>query len=347
METKLRNVLAVTSWGGACGIANYAEMLQDGLYAGAPGRVQLHMDAAALDPAVALARLAGPPRVFDLVWLNYHAGLHSRWTDTTIGVIRNLGYPVVVTYHDTYDGTDSPNTAQCKRILAAATLGIVHEPIDPADVPGEHIHYLRQGVPASRWRVEIDRGYNGLLKFPAQPILGTAGFDFPWKNYTRLAELTAELGWAFMVVSNNLTQERQDELRSKNPYLLAYPGFKSTHEIVSLLSACDATAWMYECHNSGTSGAIRLGIAAGKPLFVLKSCRQFRDLREPTPWGPMTPFTWVTGWSNLADQMINSWPMAYDAGCVWVATRDSWTNQARRYADLFDQAVGRAASPTP
>ena len=39
--------------------------------------------------------------------------------------------------------------------------------------------------------------------------------------------------------------------------------------MVAALSVCTATAFLYECHNSGTSGAIRLGIAALKPVYRL------------------------------------------------------------------------------
>jgi hypothetical protein len=50
-------------------------------------------------------------------------------------------------------------------------------------------------------------------------------------------------------------------------------------EIVPWLAECKATAFAYMGANGGISGAVRLGLATGKPT-VISQCRQFRDLLE-------------------------------------------------------------------
>src|SRR5207244_7148682 len=109
------------------------------------------------------------------------------------------------------------------------------------------------------------------------PILGTAGFNFPWKNFDRLAQVTAGAGWAYLVCSNNATEADEKRWTKANPYTYVIRGFQPTAAIVGALMGCDATCWPYECANSGTSGAIRLGRAARTPVIAWNT-RQFRDL---------------------------------------------------------------------
>lgn len=324
-EIRARRVLAVTSWGGACGIANYAQMLQEAI---APLGVTIEPDAALLDASLFNNTHA------DVLWLNYHAGLHSRWTPVALAEIRTTWprLPIVITYHDTY----RTNTDQVKRLAQIADRFIVHEPVE--DIPEAIL--IRQGIPKP-WE---PLRYNGRpLAYAQQPILGTAGFDFPWKNFTKLAELTAEIGWAFAVASHNLTRDRRDELRAINPHLITaqentQPGYEfyTTDYLVAFLAGCTATAWMYECANSGTSGAIRLGLAAMRPLYALRGCRQFGDLL----WEPALANIWVDTWTDLETFLMRDDhpPGGYGPAAALYAT-DSWEKQAVKYRDVFEQAL--------
>jgi hypothetical protein len=92
---------------------------------------------------------------------------------------------------------------------------------------------------------------------------------------------------------------------------------------------------MYECHNTGTSGAIRLGIAALKPVYALKGCRQFRDLIEEYPYG----CTWASSWGTLEAWLRGASTVDRSYGCNQIAVRDSWTRQATAYAIIFQQAA--------
>lgn len=326
-EGQALRVLAVTSWGGACGIANYCDLLKQ---ASVPLGVEIMPDASALDPSTLGARVLS----YDLLWLNYHAGLHSRWTPTQVSLLREAApqLPMVITYHDTYDGDRSANSDNAKALAQLADAFIVHEPV--ADIPEAQL--IRQGIPRPQAPFRFREG-----AYPGQPMLGTAGFDFPWKNFTRLAELTAEIGWAFLCISNNLTGERERELLAINPYLVTADGFLPTEAIVSALAACTATAWMYETHNTGTSGAIRLGIAALRPCFALRSCRQFRDLLQL----PYNAVEWVDTWADLKTYLTCSdWTSGAVAGSsVALYTTDSWDQQAKKYQAVFQAAVAKRA----
>ncbi len=64
--------------------------------------------------------------------------------------------------------------------------------------------------------------------------------------------------------------------------LLTVKGFVERRSVVAWLTACDATAFLYLNANTGTSGAIRMGIAARRPMLATDPdvCRQFRDLKD-------------------------------------------------------------------
>ena len=349
-------ILAVTSWGGACGIANYAEQLIEAVGQADPS-IHLEPMPATLDPQVALDYLWRQPTYFDVIWLNYHRGLHSRWTPEALENIRReyASRKVVITFHDTYGERPPDDLTQHLHDLADAF--VVHEPCE--GLPKQIL--IRQGVPAGQmptafewvtFKGGIDApfvqivdgppGSSWMRVPPYMPILGTVGFNFPWKNFDRLAEVTAEAGWAYLVLSNNATNEDAARWIGKNPWTCVVRGFRPTSEIVSWLSACDATCFPYECANSGTSGAIRLGLAARKPVIAWGPCRQFSDLwlgqdgeREPDP-----RINWVWNWENLVHALSNVPIQRVDPGIAYLAHRDSWVNQGRRYAEVFSGVAG-------
>ncbi len=336
-------VLAITPWDGqgtpsgqACGIANYAALLKEHL----PGDVELIPCPEGLD-----AQWVYTPdssglysHIPDVIWLNYHRGLHSRWTPEKVAEVQTMGRgrKVAITFHDTY-GEAEPD-ALTRELYDLADAFVVHEPcvgLDKAVV-------IRQGVPAAQEQANL-RGHGigdyGVysrtwLAYPEQPVLGTCGFNFPWKNFDRLAEVTAEAGWAYVVVSNNATDADVARWGASNPHTLVIPGYRSTPEIVAYLAGCDATAFPYQCANSGTSGAIRLGLAARKPVLAFSGCRQFRDLAD-TPDGLNIRIHWCSGWVQLQEVLSYLSIQRVDPGIVAIAERDSWAKQGQRYGNLF------------
>jgi hypothetical protein len=332
------NILAVTSWGGACGVANYCEMLMGAL----PAEIHMEPFKEALDPEWLFDHWSRG-QVFrpDAVWLNYHRGLHSRWTAAQVHRVQNLGIPVAITFHDTYGEADPDALTQS--LYQTANAFVVHEPCE--GLPKQVL--IRQGVPAATMPMVFDQtvykaGYipkqpdqmQNHMRAPRQmPVLGTVGFNFPWKNFDRLAEVTAEAGWAYFVASNNATDADVARWTAANPWTFVLQGFQPTDTLVRWLSACDATCFAYECANSGTSGAIRLGLAARKPVIAWSGCRQFDDLKHDKPG--RSAIMWCSGFEYLIEQLGVLPIQRVDPGIAYLAHRDSWTHQAAKYAAVF------------
>lgn len=368
-------VLLVSSWGTTCGIASHSESL---IHHSMGSGFSLEPDAPSLDPGVLMPLVGTRDWRWPIVHLNHHDALHSRWNGEHLHRLQHAGVKTVVTYHDT---REHPNSAKLHAFAQTADAVIVHEQVedlscislnpeagpwqDRLPVVGRRnatVGYLRQGVPepastvANFWLVpHADRlvcnfvrpnGFRdqGSFKaFPTQPVLGTVGFNFPWKNFDRLCELTASLGWAIVILSNNATQEDVDRWWTMNPHSHIVTGRLEERTIVSYLAACDATAFPYECSNTGTSGAIRLGIAARKPVLAFRDCRQFRDLYAAYP----RDLAWVKDWPDLEGMLDRH--MGAGSGVPWqeprvasMARKDSWSNVAKVYHALYRQVLGVA-----
>lgn len=321
-------VLLVTTWDTACGIAEHSRALK-GAVEGADPAIRIYPDEAMLDPQYTRQQWGNG---WDLIHLNYHAALHSRWTPDVVRSFQaDPGVPVLITYHD----TGVPNSDQCKALHTVADRFIIHEPA--TDLPGAI--YLRQGVPGPTWSWLQDQT-PGELGAYGRPILGTVGFPFPWKNYPLLAEATAAAGWGLLLLAPGATPNDVAAWRERNPAMLALTDFVPAQTVVAYLGGCDATAFMYTCANTGTSGAIRQGIAARKPVIAAAGCRQFRDLhldtlgRSAIRWVDPTLDGLVTALSRVPIQRV-------DAGIVALAEQDSWVRAGQTYAQIYRSLVGK------
>ena len=322
LPTPLR-VRLVTTWDIPCGVAEHSRYLVDAVTAADPAilfetETNLHPDA--------LRRRDLP----DLILLNYHAALHSQWTPQHVHDARR---PVAIIYHD----SGVPSTDQCKGLHAVADLFVVHEPVE--DLPGAQ--YLRQGIPAAPlcsyiWGTPSEEGPR---QYYDQPLLGTVGFPFPWKNYDLLVDATAAAGWALLLLAPTATPEQIAAWTARHPALLVVPDFLPAETVVAYLAGCDATAFLYMTHNAGTSGAIRQGIAARKPVLATWDCRQFRDLQD-TLLG-VGAIYWLYDLSiEAVAQALSQVPIQrVDPGIVALAERDSWMRVGQRLAALLREVV--------
>lgn len=303
-------VLLVTSTNLHCGIREYGEMLTEAMQETHPD-VELRPvgpDApAALDFVDSLADTSVE---FDLVHINHQAALHSSWTVEHVSELRRRFCPVVVTHHDTFERADILLERGYSFFIGLADHIVVHEPVEglPFDGPWT---YLRQPVPAKE-------------KPLAQPSLtvGSVGFDFPWKNFAKLEELAERAGWQTDIFGGNLD-------------------WVSRKEAVARLAGCHVTAFLYQTGNSGTSAAIRLGLAARRPVIAYP-CRQFRDLAgDPETHGAVQ---WVSSEAEFLDKLDR---LSHDEGFQRSATdrvkhladRDSWTNGAEVYYQIYKRVL--------
>jgi glycosyltransferase involved in cell wall biosynthesis len=292
-----------------------------------------------------------------ILHLNYHAALHSRWTPDEVQLTKDLGLKVVVTYHDTI-GERSPaylrahGDNRLDRLEALASVAdalIVHEPCDGFP----HAYYWRMGVPGPEsplqfgkrrlpdthvWKTTYgDSGYC-FRHWETQPVLGSIGFPFPWKNFDRLATITRELGWALVLIAPGATEGEVAGWRTANPDSYIRTDFVDRQQAVSLLSACDATAFPYTCANTAQSAAILQGIAARKPVIATAGCRQFRALFGD-PLG-RTAITWIESLDDLAFTLSHFIRLERcSPAIVALAEQDSWIKLGVRYAQLYRSLV--------
>ncbi len=335
------NVLLVTTWDIPCGIAESSSMLKEYVERADPElNLYVHSSGGKVVSPEEVWEIWGMPIGWPIIHLNYHAALHSQWTPEWVERFRQERHAkVVITFHDTMSGApNQPNSDKCKALCEAADAFIVHEPV--ADLPGAI--YWRQGVlPAAEWpiayglRSETPREYRYSCKSSFfQPVVGSCGFPFPWKNYDLLAEASAAAGWALLLIAPNATDAQVAEWRQRNPDSLIHTEFLPRTEVVQMLAGCDATAFLYLCANTGTSGAIRMGMAARKPLLAThwEACRQFRDLDD----------------EPAIDWLRDLSPAAVTNALVWVAPhyrmhelarRDSWEQLGRKYTELYRSLV--------
>jgi hypothetical protein len=312
-------VALVTTWGTACGIAEHSAMLVDAVSQADPS-IEF-VPVLDLHPAAIVDK--GP---LDLVWLNYQAALHSQWTPEQIRIHQARGVRVGVTYHD----TGVPNSDQCKAICAAADAFVVHEPTD--DLPGNG-YYWRMGVPALgpgeyHWGRET-----GWLEWPEQPVLGSIGFPFPWKNYDELAQATRATGWALYLIAPGASAADIMRWQAINPATRVIAYFMERQQVLRQLGACDATAFCYTCANTGQSGAVLQGIGARKPVIAFSSCRQFRALFDDGLASCV--IRWTDSFLGVQGALCNVPIGRVDPGIVALAQQDSWRTLGKKYADLF------------
>lgn len=332
------DVLLVTSWDTACGIAEHAAMLKDSIETQSALRIEVEPN---LHPHAYLNRGSQNCQQ-PIVHLNYHAALHSGWTPEYVKQVQASGHRVVITYHD----TGIPNSDQCKALYAVADEFIVHEAAE--DLP--NAHYWRMGVSeaAGGFQFGVREPYESLGQFAdaltfkryaAQPVLGTIGFPFPWKNYDSLAQVTRDLGWALLLIAPQATDAQVATWRMTNPDTYIRTEFLSRSTALALLTGCDATAFTYVCHNTGQSGALLQGIAARKPVIALKTCRQFRALYED-PLGRST-IKWAETFLDVAAHLRHVKIQRIDPGILALAEQESWASVGLKHIQLYQELLAR------
>lgn len=323
-------VLLVTSDRVECGIREYGRMLMD---ACDPQQVQIAEFAHTSPEEIfsALAGTAGRDDVWqpEVIHLNHHAALHSGWQAEHVRRLRALGLGVVVTQHDTYETWELMQERGFRDFRGADYL-FVHERVEGINLnhvkdaalwgePLGKVMMLNQPVPVGEVYATPVAG--------GPPVLGLFGFDFPWKGFALAREAAALAGWEVKHVGGG-------------------GNYVPMHQAVLELSQCHATAFLYSTGNSGTSGAIRTGIAAKRPVIATRGCRQFRDL-ELDPVRKLA-INWVDGDVDSVVEELESLAASrsyWDSSAKHVAElaeRDSWRNAAVAYTGCYLELAARS-----
>lgn len=339
MNPKPIRVLFVTSQNPHCGIREYGEYVLEAIKEFPEVEVVPHNDPD--------AHQLGLPDC-DIIHVSHQAALHSSWREEQVAEYQKHGYLVTVTQHDTFETWEIMLDRGMPNFLSANAL-ILHEPVKGlmegwkgkelveyfpgpkaenvpyyADVEWEHenVHYFQQGVLPQTEKVP----------YVAKNTLGTVGFDFPWKNFELGARETEKAGWNYLVISPGMVDSRVEEIKALNPNSMLITSWLNAKEVVEVLSGCTATAFLYVTGNSGTSGAIRMGIGARRPVIAFCS-RQNRDLAMEKG------IDWLRNDAHLGELLEK-----YGRGegmeerveaVKKIAERDSWRNLAMRYRDMW------------
>lgn len=318
-------VLLVTTWNTPCGIAEHAAYLKASVERADP---TIRINPMGVEHHPGYITDSSIETAYQILHLNYHAALHSQWTPEYVQRAQAKGVKVVITYHDTFP----VNGPQAHGLHDVADAFIVHEPVE--DLP--KAIYMRQGIPEARaaWHFADKDGFN-------LPMVGAVGFPFPWKGFDLLAEASALAGWGLVMIAPGATAEQTNRWVDLNPNTFIDTAFVNRQMVVSMLTGCDATAFLYACANSGTSGAIRQGIAARKPVIATSAggCRQFRDLYYDSLGN--RAIRWLSHLSveTVADALSETYPVAFDPGVVRLAHQDSWESMGRRYAAIYQDVL--------
>ena len=311
-------VLLVTSPNERCGIREYGAMLTEAMRKAHPD-VEFWVVGPDADTAVDLvASLADTSAAFDLVHVNHQAALHSSWMVNHIVEIRGGFCPVVVTHHDTFESVQILIDRGYSFFIGVADHVVVHEPIEGPLADGSWT-YLRQPIPTAT-----------LSPIHHLPLtVGSVGFDFPWKNFGTLRDIADRAGW------------RTDIFGGADDWV-------QRDVAIARLAGCRATAFLYQTGNSGTSAAIRLGLAAGRPVIAYP-CRQFRDLEGIEDPRYRNAILWAHSEKGVMTILER---FAADEGAWLVACNrvkrlaelDSWSHGADVYHNIYTKVLLEAST---
>lgn len=250
-------VALITTWNERCGIAEYAKGLVQAM-----GHVNKDISFKVFErPWNDLTPSA--LQDCDVVHLNYEPGLFQFIINTgTVESWKLFGKKTVLTLHTSHEGNNrSLFTNVFHRVVVheKTTDGFTHIPMGL--LPLHEDAY----VP-----VEKD-------------LVGTAGFPFPWKGFSEVADATARLGLRCLVIAPESrhwnTYEVQQDIKRRNPNSTYLTEWMEEATVKVALARCAVNVFAYGGGNSGISGAVRLGLASRRPI-VISRCRQFRDLFE-------------------------------------------------------------------
>jgi len=218
----------------------------------------------------------------------------------TLLALADAGIDVYVTFHRTRDLEDYDRLVSHRRMVQAlhvCTRIFVHS-LDDVNRLREwgvidNVVLLAHGV-IDRAPLNPD-GVRSLLGLSGcSPVVGTFGFMVPGKGLTELIHgfalmlRTYPTAYLLMVNADYPIPESQEErehctalirLLEIEEHVRLTSEFLDIEETLFLLSGCDVIVYPYQRSDESASGAVRLGLAAGRPV-VTTPLPIFSDLSE-------------------------------------------------------------------
>jgi glycosyltransferase involved in cell wall biosynthesis len=371
----------VTTWNSRCGIAEYsrnlvaaardsashwtilaphdhATVVPDGLDVSRcwahPGRGGL----AELVAAVDRHRL-------DFVHFQFtYANFDPHELGHTIGMLKRRGRSVLITCHALRATTPAGHEVSLRTIVASLSAVdriFVHTETDRRELVSwglrDNVTHLPHGFPQPV--VDDAASIRHELGIDGSPVLGTFGFLRPHKGTLQMVQALRLLKRAhpraFLLAATALypdsaSQQYHDRCRREIAALgLEDSCYLSTefldHErILQILPAADVILLPYAEIADSTSGAVRVALAAGRPVLTTRR-RVFADVCDETfQLGGGTASAIHRGVSRmLVDRPLRQ-QLVHRARER--AARDSWTAIGRLYAKLLRAVAHEAVGPS-
>jgi glycosyltransferase involved in cell wall biosynthesis len=207
----------------------------------------------------------------------------------TLSALSDAGINTFVTFHRTKD-LEFPrrlvSQQQMTKALQSCTRIFVHSLADvnrlrEVGVTGNVILLAHGVIDREPLNADAVRSLLGLSDF--SPIIGSFGFLLPGKGLMELIHSFALIlnshptAYLLMINAEFPTPESREQRERclKLVRLLDIEGrvrlineFLDVEEVLLLLSACDTIVYAYQRTEESVSGAVRLGLAAGRPVLV-------------------------------------------------------------------------------
>jgi glycosyltransferase involved in cell wall biosynthesis len=207
----------------------------------------------------------------------------------TLSGLSAAGINTFVTFHRTKDLAHPRRQVSCRQMteaLQSCTRIFVHSLADvdrlrELGVTGNVVLLAHGVIDREAMNADAVRSLLGLPDF--SPVIGTFGFLLPGKGLTELihsfALILNSYPAAYLLMINAefpTPQSREQRERClKLLRLLDLEGrvrlineFLDIEEVLFLLSACDTIVYAYQRTEESASGAVRLGLAAGRPVMT-------------------------------------------------------------------------------
>jgi glycosyltransferase involved in cell wall biosynthesis len=227
---------------------------------------------------------------FDAAVFQYNFALFDfdELSDTLID-LSDAGINTFVTLHRTRDLEDYRSLVTHKKIteaLQSCTRIFVHDLDDvnrlrECGVTGNVVLLAHGVIDRPTLNADAVRSLLGLSDF--SPVIGTFGFLLPGKGLSELIHSFALIlrvypaAYLLLVNADYPTPESEEQrercqalvrLLEMEGHLSLINEFLDIEEMLFLLSACDAIVFPYQRSEESASGAVRLGLAAGRPVLT-------------------------------------------------------------------------------
>lgn len=305
-------VLLATSWNDKCGIAEYARNLTT-----SAKKADSSIDFVILDPSK-FRHMQMAATDCQIIHLNCEMGLFRQFPWQDLRWAKARGKKVLMTMHNTHYGNNrNAYTRECHAVVA-------HERTR------DGFWFIPMGVPDY---VPPD----GLV---IKNQVGSFGFPFGKKGFVAAASIAYQLGLGFhamMARSRHVDVDwAMGEIRGVHPLATFDTEWLPESVIIDTLARNLVNVYPYITNDNAISAAVRLAIAARRPLVVTRD-HQFNDLFEYEDEIYVAPPTEVLG---TVRQAVGDWNNGTAKIPRRVIEATCWSKVGGMYVQAYKRLLG-------